>query len=311
MDLIADIGATNSRCALIDNSGHIARTENFINTHFDRLEALLQQFLDGTAPDRAALAIAGPITGDSVAMLNIDWRFSQRELAATLGTDTLLILNDYEALAHALPRLSPNDCHAIGNGQAVPGDAMAVLGPGSGLGVSTAAPHGDGWTAIAGEGGHVTLPTLSATEALLVADHGDANGHCSAERLLSGPGLVKIYSSLARHAGLDPGPLTAAEITEKAEQDDAIAVETYDVFFALLGTVAGNLALTVGARGGVYIAGGIVPRVIGALERSDFRERFIGKGRYRNYLDAIPTSVITIERPAFLGLASVLGLPRR
>jgi glucokinase len=244
-------------------------------------------------------------------MLNIDWRFSRRELATTIGTDALLILNDYEALAHALPRLSPNDCHAIGNGQAVAGATMAVIGPGSGLGVSSAAPHGEAWTAIAGEGGHVTLPTLSEQESLVVVDHADANGHCSAERLLSGPGLVKIYSSLARRAGRNPGPLTPAEITEKAARDEDIAVETYRVFFALLGTVAGNLALTVGARGGVYIAGGIVPRVIGALERSDFRERFIGKGRYRNYLDAIPTSVITIERPAFLGLASVLGLPRR
>jgi glucokinase len=310
MDLIADIGATNSRCALVDRSGQFARTRNFSNTDFDSLEALLRRFLDGTVPERAALAIAGPITGDSVALLNIDWRFSQRALATMLGTGTLLILNDYEALAHALPRLTGDDCHPIGNGQAVPGAAMAVIGPGSGLGVSAAAPHGNSWTALAGEGGHVTLPALSDTESLIVAEHRDANGHCSAERLLSGPGLVKIYSTLVRRAGRDPDPVTAAEITAKAALGEDIAVETYDVFFALLGTVAGNLALTVGARGGVYIAGGIVPRVISALERSDFRQHFIGKGRYRKYLDAIPTSVITIERPAFLGLAGVLGLPR-
>jgi glucokinase len=309
MDLIADIGATNSRCALLDRSGQFARTENFSNADFDSLEALLKRFLDGTTPKRAALAIAGPITGDSVAMLNIDWRFSQQALAETLGIGTLLILNDYEALAHALPRLTRDDCHAIGNGQVVPGAAMAVLGPGSGLGVSAAAPHGDSWTAIAGEGGHVTLPALSDTESMVVAEHRDANGHCSAERLLSGPGLVKIYSTLARRAGRDPGPVTPADITAKAALGEDIAIETYDVFFALLGTVAGNLALTVGARGGVYIAGGIVPRVIAALKRSEFRERFIGKGRYRKYLDAIPTSVITIERPAFLGLASVLRFP--
>jgi glucokinase len=311
MDLIADIGATNSRCALLDRSGHVARTENFSNKDFESLEALLKRFLDGTVPGRTALAVAGPITGDSVAMLNIDWRFSQLELAGTLGTDTLLILNDYEALAHALPRLSRDDCHPIGNGLAVPGATMAVLGPGSGLGVSTAAPHGDSWTAIAGEGGHVTLPALSESESWVVADHGDPNGHCSAERLLSGPGLVRIYSSLAKRAGRNPDPVTAAEITSKAALGDDIATETYDVFFALLGTVAGNLALTVGARGGVYIAGGIVPRVIEALERSDFRERFIAKGRYRKYLDAIPTSVITIECPAFLGLASVLRFPTK
>lgn len=309
MDLIADIGATNSRCALADRSGQIAHTKNFANADFESLEALLLRFLDGTAPGRAALAIAGPITGDSVAMLNIDWRFSQIELAKSLGTDRLLILNDYEALAHALPHLSPGDCHAVGEGQAVPGATMAVLGPGSGLGVSAAAPHGNSWTAIAGEGGHVTLPALADTESLVVADHCDANGHCSAERLLSGPGLVKIYSTLSRRAGRNPEPVSAADITNKAALGEAIATATYDVFFSLLGTVAGNLALTVGARGGVYIAGGIVPRVVAALERSDFRERFIGKGRYRNYLDSIPTSVITTERPAFLGLLSVLRLP--
>jgi glucokinase len=332
MDLIADIGATNSRCALLDKSGRIVRTENFRNAGHSSLEALLRHFLGSTVPARAALAIAGPITGDTVALLNIDWQFSQTGLATALGTETLLILNDFEALAHALPKLTPADCHAIGKGHAVPGATMAVLGPGSGLGVSTAAADGDSWTAVGGEGGHVTVPTLSATEALLIADHGDQNGHCSAERLLSGPGLVRIYSSLARRAGLTgrtPRPVTPeavtraaitpeattvesvtpAAITERAALGDPIAVATYDAFFALLGTVAGNLALTVGAHGGVFIAGGIVPRVIARLEQSDFRERFVGKGRYRDYLDAIPTSVITIERPAFLGLISVLGLP--
>jgi glucokinase len=307
MDLIADIGATNSRCALLDASGRTDRSASFENSRFASFESLLQNFLGNSAVNRAALAIAGPITGDEVAMLNIDWHFSQKELARKLGVASLQILNDFEAVAHALPLIRQEDCQRIGGGERIAGAAMAVLGPGSGLGVAAAVPHGESWVAVSGEGGHVTVPALSEAERGVVADHGDSNGHCSAERLLSGPGLARIHSSLARRSGVNSKEMTPAAITEAAAGGDAIATETYAVFFRLLGTVAGNLALTVGARGGVYIAGGIVPRVIKALEHSDFRERFIAKGRYREYLDAIPTAVITVGQPAFLGLKRVLG----
>jgi glucokinase len=184
---------------------------------------------------------------------------------------------------------------------------MAVLGPGSGLGVATAVPCGDAWTAVGGEGGHVTLAAQTATEAAIIADYRDATGHCSAEKLLSGPGLARIYASLAKRAGTDDTERTPDAVTAGAARGDAIAIECYAVFFALLGAVAGNLALTVGARGGVFIGGGIVPRVLGLLESSPFRERFVGKGRYRGYLDGIPTAAITTPTPAFLGLRKVLG----
>lgn len=313
MDLIADIGATNSRCALLDDAGLIARSETFLNRDFDGLETLLQHFVETTVPTRAALAIAAPIKGDEIAMLNIDWHFSQKRLARSLGIESIYLLNDYEALAHALPTIAADDCHRIGNGEGEgdPAATKAVLGPGSGLGVATAAPHGDSWTAIGGEGGHVTLAALDEAESWVIADHGDPNGHCSAERLLSGPGLVRIYSSLARRAGSNSDEVTPEEITESAKRGGSLATQTYEVFFALLGTVAGNLALTVGARGGIYIAGGIVPRVIDALEKSAFRERFVGKGRYREYLEAIPTAVITAELPAFIGLRSLLDYAKR
>jgi glucokinase len=307
MDLIADIGATNSRCALLDQSGRIGRTENYLNSDFDDLDALLGRFIAGANPERAALAVAAPIAGDEVVMTNVDWRFSQRSLTKTLGLRELSVYNDFEALAHALPYIGEADCHQIGGGTAAPGQALAVLGPGSGLGVAAIVPHGNGWTAVAGEGGHVTLPVLSEAEARVVADHGDPNGHCSAERLLSGPGLVRIYSSLARGSSAGNADLTPAEITEAALRGDETAKQTYDVFFSLLGTVAGNLALTVGARSGVYVGGGIVPRVIGLIEASEFRERFVAKGRYRTYLDAIPTCIITAAQPAFLGLRALLG----
>ena len=307
MDLIADIGATNTRCALLDARGRIARTENFLNTDFDKPEALLRRFVEQAELDRAALAVAAPIAGDEVTMININWRFSQKALMGALGVDELTVLNDFEALAHALPQIAVSDCHPIGSGRAEARAPRAVIGPGSGLGVATAAPYDDGWTAISGEGGHVTLPGLSEAESLVIRDHADPNGHCSAERLLSGPGIVRIYLSLASQAGENASELTPAKISERAAKGDEIARQTYDIFFSLLGTVAGNLALTVGARGGIYIAGGIVPRMIDALERSAFRERFVDKGRYRDYLNAIPTCVITAELPAFLGLRTLLG----
>jgi glucokinase len=184
---------------------------------------------------------------------------------------------------------------------------MAAIGPGSGLGVATCTAGQAGWVAIAGEGGHVSMPAFNETEAAILAEHGDPNGHCSAERLLSGPGLVRIYTTLSRLAERPASSITPAEVTARAGSGDEIAVQTLEVFFALLGTVAGNLALTVGARGGIFIAGGIVPRMLEDFRKSAFRERFVAKGRYRAYLDAIPTAVITIERAAFIGLRSVLG----
>lgn len=308
MDLIADIGATNSRCALLDENGLTIRSARFINRDFASLAALLATFADGAALTRAALAIAAPISGDEITMTNVDWRFSQAALRDSLELKTLRVLNDFEAVALSLPLLQASDCHGVGAGTSAPRATRAVLGPGSGLGVASTVPHDDGWTPISGEGGHVTLPALDDDEARIIADHADPNGHCSAERLLSGPGLVRIHSSLAGQAGLEPGDLTPSQVTERMQAGDVTAVRAYEIFFALLGTVAGNLALTVGARGGVYIAGGIVPRVVDALEQSRFRERFVAKGRYRDYLDSIRTAVITIEQPAFPGLRHALSL---
>jgi glucokinase len=184
-----------------------------------------------------------------------------------------------------------------------------VIGPGSGLGVATTAPHGESWTAVGGEGGHVSLPVFSPIEAAIVAEHGDANGHCSAERLLCGPGLVRIHGTVARFAGQRSETLTPREITARALGGDAVAARSFDIFCGWLGTVAGNLALIVGARGGVFIAGGIVPQLLEAFARSPFRERFVAKGSYRPYLEAIPTSVILAEHPAFIGLRAALGYP--
>jgi len=313
MDLIADIGATNSRCALVDDSGRVTRSDNYRNADFDGLEAVLAHFVSGaenSTPERAALAIAAPLAGDEVAMTNIGWRFSRSGLEQALGLKALHLVNDFEALAHALPLIGPADCHLVGGGRALPGAAMAVLGPGSGLGVASVVADEGGWTPVAGEGGHVSVPAMSSIETELIRDHGESNGHCSAETLLSGPGLVRIYATLSRLHGGATDELTPAAISDAAIAGDELAGQTCDVFFAILGTIAGNLALTVGARGGVFIAGGIVPRMLERFERSAFRERFVAKGRYRAYLDAVPTAVITRPNPAFVGLAAVLARSR-
>lgn len=309
MNLIADIGATQSRCAVIDGGGRIQAAEVFQNRHFDSLQELLRGYLRQCpdCPGSAALAVAAPILEDEVRMPNLGWRFSRGSLVDELELRKLVVLNDFAAVAWGLPSLTATDLHKVGSGAAVAGTAMATLGPGSGLGVATVAPCGDQWAVVEGEGGNITFSGVTPGQQA-VTDHIRAkHGHCSAESLLSGPGLVNIYMALANLQGRNadrPGP---AQVSRAAADGEALACEARDMFFEVLGTVAGNLALTAGARGGVFIAGGIVPRLLEPLEQSRFRECFEEKGRYRFYLEAIPTYVITEPYPAFRGLRRLLG----
>jgi glucokinase len=311
MDLMADIGATNTRCALLNDKGQELAPEVFENADFTGVAGLLSIYLDHRRttdrPKRAALAIAAPIHGDEVQMTNIDWRFSQTELKQQLGLSRLLVCNDFAAVAWGLPQLGPADLTQVGGGQATPRATMAVLGPGSGLGVSALVPASDGWAVVSGEGGHVSMSASTAEESEVIALVRERHGHCSAERLLSGPGLVNLYVALAELAGRGHPTITARDITHLAKQGEPLARKTQGMFFAMLGTVAGNLALTAGARGGVFIAGGIVPHLCEAFAKSEFRERFEAKGRYHAYLAAIPTPVIIADLPAFRGLRQLLG----
>ena len=313
MDLMADIGATNTRCALVDDRGEELAAEVFHNTDFPSLPALLKSYLEHRRqtdrPKRAALAVAAPIVGDEVQMLNINWHFSQAGLKTELGLNELTVCNDFAAIAWGLPYFGPADLHTIGGGQRVAGTPLATLGPGSGLGVGALVPATDGWAVVTGEGGHSTLPATTREEAAVIAQIRDRyDGHCSAERVLSGPGLVNLYVALAELAGRGPPTApTPADVTTLAKQGDPLAAKTQAMFFAFLGMVAGDLALTTGARGGVFIAGGIVPQLLDALEKSEFRARFEAKGRYASYLGAIPTHVITAPLPAFRGLRHLLG----
>lgn len=311
MDLIADIGGTHSRCALIDDKGGLIAPERFENREFGGVRAVLEHYLTrrrmSDRPREAALAIAAPITGDRVAMTNLPWAFSQAELAAELELQRLIVVNDFAAVAWSLPVLGREDLRQIGGGEPVRQQPLAALGPGSGLGVAVLAPAAGDWTVLSGEGGHATVATATATEAAVVDALRDTDGYCAVETLVSGPGLARLHALLAQRAGQEPPGLTPAAISAAAGRGDALAAEALELFFGLLGGLAGDVALTAGARGGVYIAGGIIPKLLHTFEASTFRRRFEAKGRYRGYLAAIPTYVITADTPALTGLRKLLG----
>ena len=280
MNLIADIGATQTRCAVIDGKGRIQAPEVFQNRYFNSLQGLLHVYLDQCPdrPDSAALAVAAPVLGDEVRMPNLDWQFFQGSLTGELQLHRLIVVNDFAAVAWGLPAFTPPDLHKIGAGTPVAGTAMTTLGPGSGLGVATAAPCGDTWTVVDGEGGNITFSGVTP-EQQAVTEHIRAQyGHCSAESLLSGPGLVNIYMAIAALQGRNVTRPNPAQVSKAAADGDGLAGEARNMFFEVLGSVAGNLALTVGARGGVFIAGGIVPRLLEPLEESRFRASFEEKG---------------------------------
>jgi glucokinase len=321
--LLGDVGGTNARWAWQAAPGAaFAPIQVLACADYPTIEACLLAFL-GThglpMPRAVAFGIATAVTGDAVQMTNHHWRFSIDALRASLGADRLLVLNDFEALAHAVPVLGAADRVAVGHGVAVGGANLAVIGPGTGLGVSGLVADGRGdWRVVVGEGGHVTLPAATPREASLLAVLRERFGHVSAERALSGPGLVNLYEAACVLDGESAAALDPADVMARGLGDDqggmgrpgaaadAQCAEAVTTFAALLGNVAGNLALTLGARGGVFIGGGIVPRLGARFAALPFRERFESKGRFRGYLETIPTWVITADAPALVGAARAL-----
>jgi len=311
--LLGDIGGTNARFAWQDAPDAPAiDVANYGCAEHPTLLDAIRCYLSDHAkpvPYGCAIGIANPITGDTVQMTNHHWSFSITELQHHLGVARIAVINDFTALALALPSLKQHELRQIGAGSVVTGAPLAVLGAGTGLGVSGLLPRaGGGFVPIEGEGGHVTLAATDAYEAEVLARLRDHFGHVSAERVLSGPGLVNLHRAVCEVAGHPAEVLTAPDILARAAAaSDRRCVDTRVLFCAFLGSVAGNLALTLGSRGGVYIGGGIAPRMLDALDASDFRARFEGKGRFQSYLQAIPTFVIdTATSPALLGAARAL-----
>jgi glucokinase len=313
--LLADVGGTNARFAWQRGSGAaIDAVEILPCAGFPTLADALQRYLaivGRAAPPSCAIAIANPVTGDHVQMTNHHWSFSIAALKAQIGFDRLRVLNDFTALALALPALQPDELKALGGGAAVPDAAIALIGPGTGLGVSGLLPDGrGGWVPVQGEGGHVTLAAGTPREQAVIGQLALKHGHVSAERAVCGQGLVDLHAALCAvdRPQAAPPALSAADITAAAlAGSDARCVEALRLFCAFLGSTAGNLALTLGARGGVYLGGGIVPRLGDWFAGTDFRERFEAKGRFRAYLAAIPVWVIAAGlSPALRGASRAL-----
>jgi glucokinase len=313
--LIADIGGTYARFALETTRGEFTQIASLRCADYPDFRAAVTAYLNSILPTRvehAAVAIANPVSGDQISMTNYHWHFSIEETRQQLGLDTLMIVNDFTALAMALPRLGGKGVRQIGGGEADKRSVIGLLGPGSGLGVSGLIPSGDGWISLGSEGGHTSFSARDEREIAILRHAWKQFDHVSFERLVSGPGMELMYRALAERAGVPAQNLAAPDITQRAlDQIDPVCEETLDAFCTMLGTAAANLAVTLGALGGIYIGGGIVPRLGEYFDRSPFRKRFEEKGRFSRYVATIPTFVITAEHATFIGASAILDAQLR
>ena len=309
--LLADIGGTNARFALEYSPGEIGSVQVYPCADYPGVAEVIKKYLKDTKIGRvnhAAIAIANPVDGDQVSMTNHDWSFSIEATRRALGFDTLLVVNDFTALAMALPGLTDAQRVQVGGGSRRPNSVIGLLGPGTGMGVSGLIPADDRWIALGSEGGHATFAPADEREDIVLQYARKKWSHVSFERVAAGPGIEVIYRALA---GRDKKRVAAnvdtIEIVKRAMEGEPLAAESVDVFCGILGTFAGNIAVTLGALGGIYIGGGVVPRLGEFFSRSSFRKRFEAKGRFEAYLQNVPTYVITAEYPAFLGVSAILA----
>lgn len=311
--LVADIGGTNARFALERGPGWIEEAETLACAGYPRFQDAARAYLErhGTPAEQvrhAVIAIANPVDGDVVRMTNHCWEFSLQAARAELGLETLLAVNDFAALAMAVPHLAASELVQVGGAAPALDGVIGLVGAGTGLGVAALVPAHGRWTVLQSEGGHVAFSPADRREQEILAHCWQRWDHVSAERLVSGPGLALIHEALRARAGLDPAPLEPAAIVERALAGaDPLCVETLDSFCGMLGTVAANLAVTLCARGGIYIGGGVVPRLGEWFARSSFRARFENKGRFSNFAARIPCFVIHAPYPALGGAAAMLA----
>jgi len=311
--LLADIGGTNARFALQVDGAFVA-IDALACADYPTLAAAIDAYLaraaaqgfSSTGLRHVAIAIANPVEDDLVRMTNHHWSFSVARLRAERALATLLVVNDFAALATALPFLRPDQRERIGTGPGggagLSGRPIGLIGPGTGLGVAGVVKAGERWIALPGEGGHASFAPGTDDELFILQALKREFGHVSAERLLSGMGLELIHRTLSNEH------LSAASITGRAlGSNDGACLRTIACFCGVLGSVAGNVALTLGATGGMYIGGGIVPRLGKLFTQSSFRQRFEDKGRLAPYLARIPTWLITEQYPALAGVAAMLS----
>lgn len=317
--LVADIGGTNARFALVTGKtdgnfllDHVA----ILNTaHYPDFQSALRTYLaqnPGIHPKSACIAIAGPVAEDFIKMTNLSWEFSCREIAEMFGLELFVAINDFAAVAAACGQLTEQHLFTVKPGTVPHNTTRAVFGPGTGLGVAGLVHHDHRWIPVPCEGGHVNLAPTDHFETEIIKVAMQELGHVSAENFISGPGLVNLYRCICTVRGIDSEPLKPSQITENAVNNThPICVDTLNVFCSFAGSFAGNLALTYGAKGGIYIAGGILPRFADFLKASPFISRFSEKGVMSHFLESIPVYLIKHPQTAFVGAAAWLEQMQR
>lgn len=309
--IVADIGGTNARFGLVtgEQSGQpqIEEVHVLDGDAYPSLQDAMRAYIELagiTTPKVACVAIAGPIDGDDARMTNLNWAFTQSGVKAEFGFDKFAAINDFASLSIATSKLTEADLIEVRAGKMDIRGNKAILGPGTGLGVAGLAYSGNGWLPIPSEGGHVNIAPATALECEVIKAAMTQHGHVSAEVFISGPGLVRLYRALAVVRDEVAQAFEPKDVTTKAlENSDALCRETLELFCSFIGTLSGNLALTYGARGGVYLAGGILPRFVDFLRASDFNRRFEEKGVMSHYLKDIPVNIISHSQPGLLGSA--------
>jgi glucokinase len=307
--LLGDIGGTNARFALYAG-GALGPVEHYPVAAYPNVAAAIAAFLarqeHAETITSAVLGVAGPVEEGRTELVNSGWVIDAADLRTGLGFARVVLINDFEAIAWALLKLTPEHLRSIGGGRAEPGRVMMALGPGTGLGLAAIIP-GRPHRVLATEGGHTNLAASTEREDAVIAQMRRKIGRVSVERALSGPGLQNLYGAIAEVDHIDVPARSAAEISQSAMDGTcAVSKAALDMFCAVLGSVAGDAALLFRARGGVYLAGGILPRIIDYVSQSEFRARFVAKGRMRGYLETIPTSIIMHADPAFVGLVAAI-----
>ena len=306
--LVVDLGGTNLRFGLVDGPGAAPQAiRDRLLAESGDLERAIAAYLGeiGTRVPAAALAVAGPVVGDDVQPSNPAWRFSASALKRALGFERLVVVNDYHALALSLPRLGPADLAPVGGGSAHPEGPRVVIGPGTGLGVAALIRHRGVWLPVASEGGQAGFSPMDDTEAKVAAILA-RTGQVTIERVVCGPGLLAIDHALAEIEGGTSVRTRPEEVSVAASAGEPRAARALDLFFAALGAVVGDAALYFCATGGVFLAGGILPRLLGPLRASRFRARFEDKPLVPDLMRGIPTSVIIRPYPGLIGAAAAL-----
>jgi len=328
MIIAGDIGGTKTSLGIYSREGgvrHPIREETFASGDYESLESLVAEFLkDETIPvEKAAFGIAGPVVGSEVKTTNLPWIVSEENISETVGVKSAHLINDLEAIAHGIPSLDGEDLHTLNSGQRDDRGTMAVIAPGTGLGEAFLTCDHTGYRAHASEGGHSDFAPTGTVEIALLQYLRQHYDHVSYERVCSGRGIPNIYAFLRDSGHEEEPPWLAEELAAvddmtpviihhalHGEDPSSLCTAALDIFVSVLGAKAGNLALTVMATGGLYIGGGIPPRIIPALQRPSFVRAFTGKGRFSGLMEEIPVHVIINPKAALIG-AACYGLERR